>query len=128
MAISHRSYRKFRNLYYQRSRHMAHLSFITSCLRKNIVTKGLRIPTIPLVPQMKCLEHVLHRKWETTLNRTSHILLKHLREYHKKAISILTRNINQMKAWLKTDTNFSKELDRIKSNTKRKEITQEKHK
>ena len=99
---------------------MAHLSFIKSCLGKNIVPKGLRIRTIPVVPQVKCLEHMLHKKWETTLNRASHILLKHLREYHKEAISILTRKINRMEAWLRTDANFSTELDRILSNTRRR--------
>ena len=107
---------------------MSHLSFVTSCLREHLVPRGLKVTVTPLVPGIKCLKNGLQRKWETTLNRTSFILLKHLRSYHQDAVEILTRKINSLEIWLRRDQNFAQELERIQRSVQKWTTTQEKRK
>ena len=107
---------------------MSHLSFMTSCLRKHLVPKGLSVRVTSLAPQIGCLERKLQRKWEITLKRMSCMLLKHLQIYHRDAVNILNRKINLMEARLGTEDNFIGELKRIQRSTQKWSTAYEKWK
>ena len=47
------------------------------------------------------------------------MLLKHLKEYYRDEISILTKEITQLEAWLGDDAGFTKKLGGIKRETQR---------
>ena len=50
-----------------------HLQFITTCLRKNTIPRGLQISTQPLVPKPPCqkLLDELNIQWEKIVRRAS---------------------------------------------------------
>ena len=54
---------------------------------------------------------MLQEKWTTTLNNTSSALLKHLKGYHRAAIPILEKETDHLKARLRSDMDFAKNLE-----------------
>ena len=107
MSTTSRQYGILRKLYQHRARHQSHYQFVTSCLSQHLIPKGLQVRVVPLVPKFKALEHTLQRKWTNTLKKTSCVLLKHLKAYHRLSISTLTDEITELEARLRTNANFN---------------------
>ena len=60
-----------------------------------------------LVPRIKALEQTLQQNWTNTLKKTSCVLLKHLKAFHRLSISTLTDEITELEARLRTNANFN---------------------
>ena len=106
--MHHTLYRRLQKLYHQQVLHRSHLTFVSSCLWGNVIPKGLRIKTIPLVPMIHSLQCTLQRKWTITLNKTSRALLKHLKE------------IANFEARLRNDAGFLENREEIRHIAQRK--------
>ena len=94
-----------------------HLTFVSACLRNHVIPRGLRIKTTPMVPRIDSLQQTLQEQWTTTLNKTSSVLLKHLKGYHRAAIPILEKEINYLKTRLRNDADFTNKLNNIERET-----------
>ena len=65
------------------------------------------------MPKVDFDQHVLEKKWTTTLNKTTNMLLKHLRGYHRDAVSAITAEIENLEASLRVDTGLAENLGKI---------------
>ena len=128
MSITPRQYGILRKLHQHRARHQSHYQFVTSCLRQHVIPKGLQIRVVPLVPRIKALEHTLQQKWTNTLKKTSYVLLKHLKTYHRLSISTLTHEIANLEARLRTNANFNHHRGCILRDTEKLTATYDKKK
>ena len=106
-----------RKLHQQLVLHMSHLTFMSSCLWNHLILRGLRIKTIPMVPKIDTLQQTLQDQSSTTLNKTSSVLLKHLKGYHWAAIPILEEEISNLKRWLRNNADFAQNLQKIEMET-----------
>ena len=86
-AISNTRYNKALHVQH-RQLHKAdsHLQFITTCLRKNTIPRGLQIPIQPLVPKPPCqrLLNELDEEWGRIVRQASTRFLVALKRYHGK--------------------------------------------
>ena len=126
--LINREYKELRRSYQRRETHKSHYQFINSCLHNHVIPKGLRLNTTPLVPKIASLQHTLQTKWTAVLNNTSSVLLKHLKTYHRDAISILTKKIIDLEAKLRIDANFQYNLNQISINTEKVAVSCKKRK
>ena len=98
----------------------SHLQFVTSCLRKNTITRGLQISTQPLVPKPPCqkLLDELNIQWERIVRQNFTQFLEALKHYHGRCIQELhqqlARTFDQAKLEL-GESNFSATLDKVKA-------------
>ena len=58
------------------------------------------------------MEHTLQRNWTNTLKKTSGVLLKHPKAYHRLLILTLTDEITELEARLRKNANFNHHRNR----------------
>ena len=96
-----KAYRRLTHLCKQKPLHQAHLDFTNACLDHNVIPHGLKIKKIPLVAGELVTRRDLLAKWESPLQKASHLLLKHLKRYHNSALAQLENEIKEDEATVK---------------------------
>ena len=98
----------------------SHLQFVTTCLRKNLIPRGLQILIQPLVPKPPCqrLVNELNEQWRRIVRKASTQFLVALKHYHRGCIDELQQQLestcNQAKVKL-GETNFSAIYNKVKA-------------
>ena len=64
--------------------HTSHLCFLNTCLRNNLIPRGLNIKTTPTIKEKDpgSPEHYAWVEWKHILRRTSTLLMQVLKRYH----------------------------------------------
>ena len=90
-AVTRATNTQLQSLYRKQAIFSSHHQFASTCLRLNIIPKGLSIksmPQVPAPPHQILLDH-LHASWSQILHRTSIQLLKVLKLYHHQSLQAL---------------------------------------
>ena len=125
--MHHRLYKRLQKLYHQQVLHRSHLTFISSCLCSSDIKRTEDQDDTPSPYDTFLAVHV-QGKWTITLNKTSQVLLKHLKDYHCEAISILTKEITNLEARLRNDAGFLENWKEAKHIAQRKATAYEEKK
>ena len=108
-----KAYRRLLVLHRKKALHQAHLNFIIACLNSSAIPKGLEIKKVPLVAGEPVSRRNLLKKWNNTLRKTSQILLRHLKSYHKSVLVHLKDEIRQEQAILNHRCDYQESLSAI---------------
>ena len=94
----------------------AHLNFVSTCLDLDVIPRGLVIQKTPIVPEVGDVKR-LSSIWESTLQKTSHILLKHRKRYYRKTLLATNSKLRQEESKLRGRTNFEDSIIVINHHT-----------
>ena len=106
-TITENCYRHLYKLYKKRATHISHLCFLKTCLRNNIIPKGLGITTAPTVEE-KGPGYTFWREWRHILQRTSILLMQILKQYYCTTTATYTEDIESMEKVLKKRIDFTR--------------------
>ena len=85
-------YKDLYKLHKRLATHVSHLHFLNTCLRKGFIPKGLNISLAPTVKNESPGQPV-RKEWNRILLRSSTLLMKVLKKYHRDQVSTLTNTI-----------------------------------
>ena len=93
-----KTYKRLSELHKKKALHEAYLNFTIACLDNNVIPQGLKIKKVTLVAGELVSRCDLLAKWNKTLRKASQLLLKHLKSYHKSALTQLKMEIRKEEA------------------------------
>ena len=94
MRITQEFYDSLFRLHERRAKHQSHLNFVLACLSSNVTPTGLEIKK-NLSVLKGANEGWLTARWSKTLRKTSGLLLRLLKNYHRMEILALSDQIQQ---------------------------------
>ena len=86
---------------------------IATRLHNKVILKGLAREKEPMVPRVTTTERKFFQQWHRTHEKATYSLLKHLKNYHRDAIEILDKEIDELTVHLKDQQDFEDPLARI---------------
>ena len=111
-AVSSSRYNKALHVHHrQLEKANSQFQFVTTCLRRNIIPWGLRIPIQPLVPKPPCqkLLRELSKQWRRIAWQASIQFLVTLKHYRGRCIQVFRQHLSNIHNRAKADlgeTNF----------------------
>ena len=106
ITINEACYRQLYRLEKKLYRHQSHYSFLNTCLRNNLIPKGLTIKTAPTIENTG-LGRSVWIEWKRILCRTSTLLMQVLKRHHLLITNHLQGEMERLEQSLSQRSDFN---------------------